>query len=95
MNHAPAHAEKTAFVVERNLHIPVLVALLDRRKEMLAPVLDPLHRLAEHPARRSDDNLLRIHQVLRTESAADIRRDDPDLIFVQPEQRDEKTAHVM
>ena len=95
VDHAPAHAEQPAFVIEGNLHVPVLVALLDRRKEMLAPVLDPFDRPAEHPAHRGDNDLLRIHQMLAAESAADIRRDDADLVFVQPEQGDEKTAHVM
>ena len=44
MDHLAAHAQEATVVVERDLEVPILVALLDRGEEMLAPVLDPLDR---------------------------------------------------
>ena len=52
VDHAAAHAEQPAVVVERDLEIPILVALLDRRQEMLAPILDPFDRPPQHQRRR-------------------------------------------
>jgi len=46
VEHLPAHREQAAVIVERNLEVPILVALLDGGEEMLAPVLDSRDRPA-------------------------------------------------
>ncbi len=95
VDHAAAHAEKPAVVIERGLHVPVLVAFLDGRQEILAPVLDPLHRPPEHAAGCRDDDLLRIDEVLGPEPASDVRGDHTDLILVQAKHGDQRAAHVV
>ena len=53
---------------------------------MLAPILDPLHRAAEEPRRQRHHDLFGIDQILGSETAADIGRDDAQLFVVHVEQ---------
>ena len=78
----PANA---AVTLDGNLHVPNLIALLRRRDEMLAAVLDPLDRAAQLPCRESDDHLLRVEHELWAEAAADVGRHDPQPVLVEPE----------
>jgi hypothetical protein len=71
-----AHAEDHRLTVERNLELPLLVALLDRGQKMLAAILDPFDWAAEEAGGERHDYLLGIDQILGAEAAADIRRDD-------------------
>ena len=52
VDHLAAHAEEAAVVVEGDVEVPILVALLHGGEEMLAPVLDPFDRPPQQQARR-------------------------------------------
>ena len=95
MDHAAAHAEQAAVSVEGDFEVPVLVALLDGGEEMLAPVLDPFDRPAQHQAGGGKRHLLRIHHELGAEAAADIGRHDADLVLVESEQLHQERAHLV
>ena len=82
-------------MVEGDLEIPMLVALLDGGEKMLAPVLDPFDRPAQEEACASERHLLRIHHELGAEAAADVRRHDPQLIFIETQHSHEKAAHLV
>jgi len=69
-----AHGEQAALVVERDLEVPVLVALLDRGEKVLAAVFDPLDWPPQQEARCRQRHLLRIHHEFGAEAAADVRR---------------------
>ena len=71
-----AHTENLAVGVERDLGVPVLIALLRRRDEMLAAVLDPFDRLVERDRGDRDRGLFGIEDELRPKAAADIGRGD-------------------
>ena len=47
---------------------------------MLAPILDPAHRMADLQRDRGDGDVLRHDAVLAAEAAADVGRDDADLV---------------
>ena len=85
MHDRTADAEHPAFIVDRHLGIPVLVALLGGGDEMLAPILDPLHRLAAQAGGERHADLFGVGDQLGAEAAADIRRRHADLVLVQPE----------
>ena len=78
-------AEDAAVARHRDLGIVDLAALLGRRDEVLAPVLDPLHRPSEPLRGPGTSTLLGVeHHDLGAESAADERRDDPHLRLGRP-----------
>ena len=52
---------------------------------MLAPVLDPAHRMADLQRDRRDGDVFRHDAVLAAEAAADVGRDDADLVLRQAE----------
>ena len=57
-----------------------LLPVVSRRDEVLAPPLDPLHRLPEAQRDGRDQELLVVHGALRAEAAAHVGREDPDLL---------------
>src|SRR5262249_48106637 len=63
-----AHAENLAIAVDRDRDVVVLVALLRRRKEMLAAVLEPFDRPRQLERRRGDHALLRRRRWLAAEA---------------------------
>lgn len=74
MQERAAHTENLAVGVERDLGVPVLIAFLRGRDEMLAAILDPFDRLVERDRGHRDGGLFRIEHELRPKTAADIRR---------------------
>ncbi len=92
---APAQAENAAIVRRGDLHLPILVALLDRGEEMLAAVLDPGHRALQKLRGSGDRDVLRIDAELRAEAAADIRRRDAKTIVVEAEQARQRVEKVV
>ena len=56
---------------------------------VLAPALDPLHRPAERHRDDGDQRVLRVSRRFRSEPAAEIGRDHPDLVGRQPERAGE------
>ena len=58
----------------------MVVAGMRRGQQMLVAILDPAHRVVEFEGQRGEDDLLRIEPRLRAEPAADIGRDDAQLV---------------
>ncbi len=93
--HVAAQARDPAVPGRRELAGHVVVAGEGGRREVLDPVLDPLHRQAEHD--RGDDraDVARIDADLVAEAAADVGRDDVDLgLGNAGQQRDHRAHHV-
>ena len=59
---------------------------------MLAAVLDPAHRMADLQRDRGDGDVLRHDAVLAAEAAADVGRDDADLVLRQAERLGERRS---
>jgi hypothetical protein len=95
VNEAAAHAEYQALAIDGNLHVPVLIALLMRGEEVLAPVFDPLHGTIEHAGRYGDADVLRIERALRAEAAADVRRHHAHLMIAQIEHVEHAALQAM
>ena len=57
---------------------------MDRRHVVLRTRLDPLHRTVELAAQRERERLLGVDVELRSEAAAHVRRDDPQLVLRDP-----------
>ena len=87
--------EQPAVVVEPDLDVVHLPALVGRGDEVLAPVLGELHRPAERPRRQRHQQLLGPRVVdLHAEAAADVGRDHVDLAEVEAELGGDRGAHA-
>ena len=89
MDETPAQAQQLALFVNRDFHVPILVALLLGGDEILAPVLDPLDGLADRHGGRRQRGIFHIEGALGPEAAAHIIGDDPHLIVGEIQQVDE------
>ena len=76
-----AKRRQSAVRAGAELDIHVIVARESRRREVFRPRLDPLDRAPEF--QRADDraDVARVHRHLVAKAAADVRRDDVDLVF--------------
>ena len=74
------------------LDVHPLLAGMAARREVLAPLLDPLHRTAEPAGQRGHRDVLGEHVDLETEAAADVGDDDPHARGGQAERRRQRTA---
>ena len=88
-----AERRQLAVLLRRQLRRDVVVAGEGIGLEVLHPVFDPLHRLAGQHRRRDRDHVARIHRHLAAESAADVRRDDVDLVLGQPDVSGDQREH--
>ena len=70
-----------ALAVERHLRLGDVIAAMRVADEALRALAGPFHRPAELARRPQADDLLRIDEDLRAEAAADIGRDDAQLVF--------------
>ena len=95
MHQTAAHAEDFRLAVHRDLDVPDLVALLNRREEMLHAVLDPFHRPLEDAGRGSDRDLFRIDEELGAEAAADVGRRHADAVLRHAEELRERHPQVV
>ena len=95
MHEAPAHAADLRVSIDRDLDVPDLVALLNRGKEVLHAVLDPLHRPAEQPRRGGDGDFFRIDEELGAEAAADVGGADADAVIGHAEERRERHPQIV
>ena len=87
MDEAIAQRQNPAGVVESDLDVVDLAALLVGCDEVLAPVLGPLHRAPERDRSVRDQDLLGIEQHdLRPEAAPDVRRHDVHSELGEPEE---------
>ena len=78
--------------LERHLPVHVEVAREAGGDQVLGPVLDPLHRPAEQQRRGGRHDVARVHRHLVAESAADVRREDPDVLLRQARDQREHGA---
>ena len=86
--HLHAQAGHRPVVLQRELAVHVEVAREAGRDQVAGAVLDPLHRPAEQQRGRRRDDVARIDGHLVAEAAADVRRDDLDVLLRQA--RDER-----
>ena len=82
-----------ASAVDRDLDVPVLVALLLGGDEVLLAVLDPLERPAQQHGGGGERAVLGVEAALRPEAAADVGGDDAQLV-VRPVEQVEQHALV-
>ena len=86
-----AQARHRAVLLRRQLDVHVVVAGEGIGLEVLHPVLDPLDRLADDDRGRDRDDVAGIHGHLAPETAAEVRRHDPDLLLGEADvARDER-----
>ena len=78
--------------LERELAVHVVVAGEAGRDQVAGAVLDPLHRPPDQQRGRRRDDVARVDRHLVAEAAADVRRDDPDLMLGQPRHDREQRA---
>ena len=76
--------EHRAVVLERHLAVHVVVAREPGRDQVLRALLDPLHRVAQQERGGGRHHVAGVHRHLVAEPAADVGRDDPDLLLGQP-----------
>ena len=95
MHHHAAQAENLRVAVHRNLDVPVFVAFLMRGDEILAAVLNPFHWPAKRLRRDRDARIFRIKDALRSETATNVGRNNPQLVIVQIERIQELPFHAM
>ena len=81
--------------VEPNAHLAALVARVSRPDQVLAPVLHPLHGLAEQPRGEHHRALLAEHEHLLPEPTADIARRHGDAGLVDLEETREEVAGLV
>ena len=91
-----AQAENLAAGVERHLGVGDVIAAVRIGEERLAAVGDPFHRAADALRRPQRHHFLGIDENLRAETAADIGRDDAQLVLGRhaDEGGDDEPRHV-
>ena len=90
---AVAQGQDAARIVEAHLDLVNLVARMARTDQMLAAVLDPLHRPAEPARQERDQQVFRINVSLDPEAAADVERDAAHARLRKPQHRGGLTPH--
>ena len=68
---------------------------LPGREQVLAAVLDPLHRRADLRRREHQAHLVALHQDLLAEAAAGVAHDDADAVLGHAEQAGAEEAHLV
>ena len=82
-------------VLDRQLAVHVVVAGEAGRDQVPGAVLDPLHRPPDQERRGRRDDVARVDRHLVAEAAADVGRDDPDLVLGQArDDREQRPVHV-
>ncbi len=71
-------------ILAADLDCADLGAAMNCRLHVFAARLDPFHRLAELDRDPGEQRLFRVNIQLRTETAADLRRDHAQLVFREP-----------
>ncbi len=90
-----ADGEHLAVLRGRDLALHVVVAGEARGDQVLRARLDPLDRLADQERRRGRDDVAGVDRHLVAEAAADVRRDDADLLLGQTRhQREQRAVRV-
>ena len=82
-----------AVLLRRQLRVDVVVAGEGVGLEVLHPVLHPFDRFADHHGRRHRDHVARVDGDLAAEAAADVRRNDPDLLLGESDVSGDEREH--
>ena len=85
--HVPAQGEDRAVARAGDLQLAVDLARMVGRDQVLAAILDPLHRTADQARRERDEEILRIELALDAEAAADVDLDHVDVGLGDAEHR--------
>ena len=94
-HHAHAERRDAAVGVHRRLHVGRVRPPVSGRRHVLGARLDPPERDAPQPGQRRNRDIFRIGAELHPEAAADLRRDDADLVLGHPERvRQPAAEHV-
>ncbi len=80
-----AHAENAAVARAGDLELAIDLARVVGRHQVLAAVLDPLHRPAEQPRGERDEEILRIELAAHAEAAADVGLQHVDGVLADAE----------
>ena len=80
MHELVAQGEHAALVVEADLHRVRLRALLRGGQHVLHAILEPAHGTAEAHREQRDEHVLRIHDQLGAEAAADVGGDHAHVV---------------
>ena len=91
-DHVHAEPGDAAVGVDGGLHVGHLRAPVGRRGHVLDARLDPAERHAAQARERGHDDVLGIGAELHAEAAADLRRDDADLVLGHAERLREAVA---
>ena len=84
---------KTAVAVGIAGDAVVMLAAIGAGRQMLAPILDPAHRMAATHGEPAEADFFGQQNALVAETAADIRRDHADLALVEAEAAGKSGAH--
>ncbi len=76
-----AQAQNPAAGIEGHFRVGHVIAAMSIGEEGFAAVGDPLHRTVDAPRRPQRDHFLRVDENFRAEAAADIGRDDAQLVL--------------
>ena len=76
-------------------HVGVLVARLPGGEQVLAPVLDPLHRRADLRRGEHQAHLVALHHDLLAEPAAGVAHHHPDAVLGDAEQPRAEQPHLV
>ena len=81
--------------VEGHLHRGVLVARLAGGEQVLAAVLDPLHRCPDLRRGEHQAHLVALDHDLLPEAATGVAHHDPDAVLGHPEQAGAEETHLV
>ena len=95
MDQLAANAEDLRIPVDRDFQVPILVSLLLRRQKVLLPVLDPFNRAPQQHRGRGERAVFGIKTALGSEPAADVGRDDAQLMVRPIQQVQQNTLMAM
>src|SRR5207253_8603548 len=87
--------EDGAVLVHGDAYGRVVLAGVLAAQQVLAPVLDPLHRSAEPAGSERDRKLLGAGPHLLSEGATDVGHDDSDPAVVDPHDPRQQPAHAV
>ena len=92
---ARSEAEHGPVGAHGRLDVDEVLAAMDVGRERLETIGDPLHRPSQPHGEQAGGDVVGVAVDLEAEAAADVRRDDTDLLFRQPQDaREDRLHHV-
>ena len=93
--HVRGQSEQLAVCVEGSFQRHILIATVETRDQILAPVFRPCHRRPQLARQEHQGEVFRGQRHFLSESAADIGRDHPQIVLRHVEQFGDRRAHDM